>query len=336
MSESAAGAPIPVNDQDRVDNLRSYAVLDTEPEEAFDRITRLVSALLDMPIALVSLVDGERQWFKSRVGLAAAETPRELAFCGYAILDDVVFTVTDAARDDRFADNPLVIGDPNIRFYAGAPLTTREGFNVGTLCVIDRKPRTLDAGQVSILRDFAALALRELELHKAAALDGLTGVFNRSGLTAAGQSEVGRARRQGSPLSLAIIDVDHFKDINDTYGHAGGDIALRRVSMVCQSVVRGQDVVGRLGGDEFGVLLPGADAAAAGTVAHRIAAEVRSNELLPAEDRPAITLSIGVASLDAKEPDLTAAWARADSALYQAKETRDAVVIHGPLPSPGD
>ncbi|MDQ1306173.1 MAG: hypothetical protein QG671_2005 [Actinomycetota bacterium] len=329
MSEPALGAPIPVNDEDRVENLRSFAVLDTPPEEAFDRITRLVSGLLDMPIALVSLVDGERQWFKSRVGLDAAETPRELAFCGYAILDDVVFTVTDAAQDARFAENPLVIGDPNIRFYAGAPLTTREGFNVGTLCVIDRKPRTLDPGQVSILRDFAALALRELELHKAAALDGLTGVFNRSGLTSAGQSEVARARRHGSPLSLAIIDVDHFKDVNDTYGHAGGDIALRRVAMICQSAVRANDVVGRLGGDEFGLLLSGAETEAAEAVAHRIAAEVRGAEPLPADGRPPVTLSIGVASLASTEPDLTAAWARADSALYQAKQTRDAIVIYG-------
>lgn len=329
MSDRVLGAPIPSNDEDRVENLRSYAVLDTQPEEAFDRITRLVSALLDMPIALVSLIDGERQWFKSSVGLDVDETPREQAFCGYAILDDVVLTVSDATLDDRFADNPLVTDDPGIRFYAGAPLTTREGFNVGTLCVIDRKPRTLDEGQLAILRDFAALALRELELHKAAATDGLTGVFNRSGLTAAGQSEVARAHRHGSPLSLAIIDVDHFKDINDSYGHAGGDIALRRVAEVCRSAVRSKDVVGRLGGDEFGLLLPGADARVAGEVARRIAAEVRGAELLPTDDRTPITLSIGVASLEAGEVDLTEAWARADTALYQAKETRDAVVIYG-------
>jgi diguanylate cyclase (GGDEF)-like protein len=336
MSAAAPGAPIPANDVDRVQNLRSFAVLDTPPEEAFDRITRLVSALLDMPIALVSLIDGERQWFKSRVGLEVDETPREQAFCGYAILDDLVFSVTDATQDERFADNPLVIGDPRIRFYAGAPLTTREGYNVGTLCVIDRKPRTLDDNQLAILRDFAALALRELELHKAAAIDGLTGVFNRSGLTAAGQSEVARAARQGEQLSVAIIDVDRFKDINDTYGHAGGDVALRQVALVCQSVVRGMDVVGRLGGDEFGLLLPGADAQAAGAVARRIAAQVSGTELLPGDDRAEITLSVGVASYDPAEPDLVAAWARADAALYQAKATRDAVVVYGQNSTVGD
>lgn len=162
------GIPIPANESARLRRLRDYKILDTPPEAAFDRVTRIAASVVGVPIALISLVDDQRQWFKSRVGLDAPETPRSLAFCAHAIMSNEVFEVQDAAIDPLFAKNPLVTGNPHIRFYAGAPLTTMEGVNLGTVCVIDRIPRALTPEQRIILQDLSALAVDELELRVAA------------------------------------------------------------------------------------------------------------------------------------------------------------------------
>ena len=149
-------APIPSNEARRLDALRALLVLDTAPEERFDRITRFAASEFDTPFALVSLVDGNRQWFKARVGLDACETARDISFCGHAIHSSDVLVIEDARSDPRFADNPLVEGDPFIRFYAGAPLILPSGLSVGTLCVIDTEPRTfthIDQAILSALRD---------------------------------------------------------------------------------------------------------------------------------------------------------------------------------------
>lgn len=159
-------APLPSDEAARLLALEAHEILDTPPEAVFDRLTRLASTLLEMPIALVSLVDRERQWFKSRVGLGVTETPREVAFCAHALLDRELMEVTDARLDSRFADNPLVSADPNIRFYAGVPLHTEEGHALGTLCVIDRQPRHLDARGRQLLTDLAAVAMDELRLRR--------------------------------------------------------------------------------------------------------------------------------------------------------------------------
>ncbi len=162
-------APVPKNESERLRRLRRYGILDTPPTPRFDRIARLAGRLLDCPIALVSLVDENRQWFKARVGLDASQTPRADAFCAHTIMGEDVLVVNDAANDPRFADNPLVKGDPDIRFYAGAPLTVSGGFAMGTLCVIDRKPRELDEAGRAVLADLAQMVVDAMEHHRHAA-----------------------------------------------------------------------------------------------------------------------------------------------------------------------
>lgn len=155
-------APPPANEQTRIAALHSLNILDTPREERFDRITRIASRLFNVPIALVSLVDVNRQWFKSRVGLPDEETPRSQSFCAYAIHSTAPFVIEDAAADPRFADNPLVTGEPYIRFYAGQPLTGPGGHLVGTLCLIDREPRTITTEDLALLRDLSSWASDEL------------------------------------------------------------------------------------------------------------------------------------------------------------------------------
>jgi len=144
-------APTPDDEADRLAALRELLLLDTPPEERYDRLARFAAEQLDMPIALLTLVDGQRQWFKSRIGLEAAQTPRDISFCGHAIMKPELFIIEDASADPRFADNPLVTGAPHIRFYAGAPLSAPSGHHIGTLCVIDTVPRKLGAVELSIL-----------------------------------------------------------------------------------------------------------------------------------------------------------------------------------------
>jgi signal transduction histidine kinase len=163
----AIAAPKPLNEAQRLETLRGYKILDSRREDAFDDLTRIASQICATPMAIVSLVDEDRQWFKSEVGLGATETPRDLAFCAHAILQDKVFEVPDAHQDIRFQDNALVTGAPYLRFYAGAPLQTPDGHALGTLCVLDRVPRNLSDEQKAALEALARQAMGQMELRRA-------------------------------------------------------------------------------------------------------------------------------------------------------------------------
>lgn len=157
-------APIPHDEEKRLRELLSYAILDSDQDPAFDEITNLAASVCETKISLVSFIDSNRQWFKSRLGLEASETPRDISFCGHAILGDDIFIVEDAALDERFCDNPLFLNEPNVRFYAGVPLVTPTGFRIGTLCVIDTEKKTLDSHQIKILKSLAKQIMHILEL----------------------------------------------------------------------------------------------------------------------------------------------------------------------------
>jgi two-component sensor histidine kinase len=157
---------LPANESERLAKLHDYQVLDTAPESAFDDIALLAAQLLQVPLAMVTLVDADRQWFKARYGLADTQTPREFAFCGHVVGDDHELVVPDAHEDERFADNPLVLGHPRVRFYAGVPLRTQEGFVLGTLCAIDHVPRAVTPEQRALLSALARQVMAQLELRR--------------------------------------------------------------------------------------------------------------------------------------------------------------------------
>jgi len=166
FSEPEMSAPFPSVESARVAALDRYAILDTEPEQTFDDLVALAAYVCKVPIAMLSLVDDHRQWFKSKVGVEIRETPRETSFCAHAIQQQDVFIVPDTRNDARFRDNPMVLDEPHIRFYAGAPLINEEGFALGTLCVIDRQPRELDEAQKGALKSLSRLALGQMELRQ--------------------------------------------------------------------------------------------------------------------------------------------------------------------------
>lgn len=211
-------APLPPCESERLDALHRMKVLDTPPEKRFDDIARLAASICDVPIALVSLIDRDRQWFKSRFGIGAAETHRDLAFCAHAILGDGVFVVPDTAVDDRFRNNALVTGEPNIRFYAGYPLTTPEGYNLGTLCAIDRVPRELSPMQLDALAVLARQVVAQLMLRRQ--VDELTLQLAERGRIEAelrAEKERFRAFMDNSPAVAFMKDeAGRFVYVNDT------------------------------------------------------------------------------------------------------------------------
>jgi diguanylate cyclase (GGDEF)-like protein/PAS domain S-box-containing protein len=462
------------DEERRLQALDSYNILDTESEEDFDELAKLAAYICDVPIALVSLVAKDRQWFKAHVGLNICETPRELSFCAHAIRSPKdIMEVPDATQDARFANNPLVTDDPKIRFYAGSPLVTPEGFALGTLCVIDRVPRHLSDKQKEMLALLAhqavaqlqlrarvqelnettarcervAYALRDSEerfqlfmsntpilafmkddagkyvyvneavlkrfelqhediigksdaefwpqaaeeirahdqqvmegggtvrfeeavpmadgqtshwlsykfpltdsegrrllagtslditdrkyyeqqmaeyqsrleqavtqLEEMALTDSLTGLRNKASFEARIDEEISRARRYLLPLSLLMIDIDHFKKINDDFGHPVGDEVLERIADILREGARPSDFIARYGGEEFVLILPNTDAQGAYYVAERMRETVEAAIPQPR----GLTISAGVASLTPGESGRSL-LERADEALYRAK-----------------
>lgn len=349
----------PQNEEARLAALLGYEVLDTAPEAAFDDLVAIASGICGVPTATVSLVDADRQWFKARHNLELTETSRDQSFCGHAILEpDKVMVVPDATADERFHDNPLVTAEGGIRFYAGAPLKSGDGHAIGTLCVFGGETMQLDQPQVDALmalsrqvsqllelrrvskelnlqlrdrewyeqqlHDYqAALESQNADLAEQTRTDVLTGLPNRRAFAAALAVEMDKARSNGQQLCVAVLDMDHFKMINDLHGHAEGDQVLVELATMLKAQFAGRGMAARYGGEEFVLLLPDSDAEHA-----RLQCEFlrQAVSLLPI-GLP-VTVSIGVAEIRRHDDTPDDAFRRADEALYAAKRAgRDRVEV---------
>ncbi len=340
-------ASIPRDDAQRLDSLRRMELLSTPAEAYLDRIIAFASEYFRTPISLFSIVDKDRQWFKSRLGLDVPETPRNISFCGHAILQDDVFVVENANEDPRFSDNPLVVGGPRIGFYAGAPVKNAEGFNIGTLCVIDKSARKFSQRDRARLQDFSwwlrlalekrGLSVVQLELmaeldaaKRESMLDPMTQTWNRRGFAELAKREIAKARRSKTSIALVMIDIDHFKKINDTYGHPEGDKAIIMLARLLRGKTRTTDVLARLGGEEFAVLMPEISRPDALRLADSLRLVVEQDALVA--DGQRFTISAGLAWFEQGKGDLSEEGmvALADKALYAAKQSGRNRVVASP------
>lgn len=309
----------PLDETMRLKSLHSMRLLDTPSEERFDRVTRMAQRVFNVDSCLVSLVDADRQWFKSKQGLDACETPRDISFCGHAILDDRMLVIPDASADPRFADNPLVTGDPFIRFYAGCPIRGPHGYRIGTFCIIDAKPRRFPPEDREALRDLAALVEDELALVSQTTVDDLTQVANRRGFNMVASHMLSLCRRTATPAELLFFDLNEFKAVNDELGHSFGDELLKSFAGLLLKCFRSADVIARLGGDEFVVLLAGSSGES-GTAVERLT-KLAAGLDDTIKDR--LSWSVGQIRFDPqRHGTVEDLLAEADSRMYEDKAQR--------------
>lgn len=312
----------PQDEQARLETLRSLSILDTPPEERFDRLTRMAKRLFGVPIALVSLIDENRQWFKSCFGLSVSETSRDISFCGHAILGNDLFIIPNTIEDERFADNPLVLNDPFIRFYAGCPLNAPNGRKLGTLCIIDRQPRSFGKEDLEALQDLASMVERELSAVQQATLDELTNISNRRGFMMLAQYSLHLCAREKISVSMVFMDLDQFKPINDTFGHAEGDQALIAFTEQMKATCRDADIYARLGGDEFVMLLINTSKEHAENIVARLRQSVEkyNQEAKRGYD---ITFSHGIVEFNPeRQHTIKTMLADGDSLMYALKKSK--------------
>jgi diguanylate cyclase (GGDEF)-like protein len=308
------------NEAERLHALRTLKILDTSDEERFDRVTRMAKRMFNVSISLVSLVDEDRQWFKSKQGLDAPETPRDISFCGHAINQEGLFIIPDASKDERFFDNPLVTDAPNIRFYAGYPLKLRQGINIGTLCLIDPRPQGLDEEDQQLLKDLGAMIEQEIQSIQVATLDELTLISNRRGFLNLVDHSVKVCRRNQWSMTFILFDLNKFKAINDTYGHHEGDFVLTTFAQIMLDSFRDSDVIGRLGGDEFVAMLSDSDDGKTDLILERFSAAIdQANDTL---NKPyQIEYSAGVMHFQHDtDQSIEDMIQEADAAMYEQKK----------------
>jgi diguanylate cyclase (GGDEF)-like protein len=240
-------------------------------------------------------------------------------FCRYTIAGDGPMVVPDATLDARFKDNPHVTGSPHVRFYAGVPLKTSDGHNIGTICAFGSEPRTFSERDTQILSELGRMAMHELELRQVANTDVLTGILSRRAFKEDAGKFIALSRRHRTSVSCVTFDIDHFKRVNDTYGHSAGDKVLQEVTRACRSQLRESDLIGRLGGEEFAVLLPDADLRQARDAAEKLRLVVRGLDFPGSRPPITVSASFGIAAFDPDRDDIDSLLVKADEALYEAK-----------------
>ncbi|SMB97242.1 putative bifunctional diguanylate cyclase/phosphodiesterase [Deinococcus hopiensis] len=314
------------DEEARLAELHRFGILDTLPEPQFDRIVALAARYLNMPMAAVSLVDRDRQWFKSRLGIEVTETPISESICAIAIQQDKVLVIPDARQDPRVNSMNCVSVDETVGFYAGAPLRTSDGYRLGTVCVIDAVPRTFTRDEEGILEDFAELVMDELRLHVTlqqlgdlALLDSLTGLPNRANFRQRLTQAMRRAELTGHKVVLGLMDLDRFKLINDTLGHAAGDELLRLTATRLRECVASSDTVARMGGDEFALLFTDIpDATHSGRILERIRHAFAAPFSLAGQEL-FVHWSLGLSVYPDDASGTETLLSQADTAMYRAK-----------------
>jgi diguanylate cyclase (GGDEF)-like protein len=324
----------PQADQFRLAALHRHHILDTPACEDFSFLTELAAQICGVPYAFVSLVDADRVWVKSCAGMRMGELPRGESYCSLAVLGDAITEIPDLSADYRTAGMSLTVNAPHMRMYSGVPLTSSDGFAIGTLCVMDTRPGGLSESQRATLVKLArqVMALIELranektleatvrELEMLATTDELTGLHNRRSLLHRLKFETARAKRFRAPLSAVMIDLDHFKRINDEHGHAVGDQVLANVGRLLRESVRVIDMPGRYGGEELCVILPNTPLEGACKFAETLRAKIEAQPHYAGARLLPVTASLGVGSFDHMEvADAESLLRQADAALYRAK-----------------
>ncbi len=323
MNWTAPAAP--ENEVRRLADLASYKVLDTLPEGRFDRITRIAARMYGADVAFLSFMDANQQWMKSKTSDALSDqVDRDRSICTMVVASGTELVIEDMRTAPELEGHPLARDIP-WRFYAGVPLRGEEGSVIGTLCILREQPGAPPSFDIDVLRDLAEISSHELilarrnsELHEMSNTDSLTGLPNRRMFDQEFHRSWRRARRTQVTTSLLLLDLDHFKEVNDTAGHQAGDEILAKFGRFLSSFGgRADDLAARVGGEEFALILAGSDSTGAAKVADAI---IRALDAigLPHPMRGLITTSIGVATLRSDEDHLTW-WNRADRALYAAK-----------------
>ncbi len=333
--------PRPMDEEERLAVLRSYRILDTDPEQQFDRIADMARRQFGVPVALVTFMDAERNFLKARGAVPDSESPRDISFCAYTILDDKVLVVPDAQEDARFKENPLVTDNPKFRFYAGAPLIAPSGHRIGTVCVFDTSPRSFGEAEQERLRDLADVVTDHLEMRRVvgrvhdeitsrrkaeaearhlALHDTLTGLPNRAAL----QRHMADLQEQRPAASRHALyaDLDSFKQANGLLGHYQADKILQRTAEVVKEELGAYGFVARISGDEFVAFMDGQSDEEINEIAHRVLKRLAEPMQFGSRILPT-GISIGLAASDAASEPPDALLHRADLALTAAKRQGD-------------
>lgn len=348
--------PPPRFEHQKNEVLQRYRILNGTEVHFADQIARTAAQVFSVPMVVTTLNERYRNWYRSAYGVHGPFLERLLNFCSQANLSDLAFAVSDVRKDAHFANDPAVEEPPHVVFFAGAPLHDPDGKRFGSLCLIDTKPHEFSNDQLRLLESFAGIVSQDICVRSAARYavrdlieaehdkcglfdmamtDPLTKALNRRAFFRFAEREVLRASRHGKPVSALLFDIDHFKHVNDAYGHSVGDEVLTRLVECVTRSVRDEDLVGRIGGEEFAILLPETDPQRASVLANRIRESVSELKFAGRERVFNITISIGISEPGFADLDILPALERADAALYLAKQRGRNRVEVTPLASDG-
>ncbi|MDB5658248.1 MAG: diguanylate cyclase domain protein [Cypionkella sp.] len=304
-----------VKERARIAALQALDVLGAPREPALDRIVRMVRLEFGAQHAGIMVIDRDRAAFVARDNVTIKSIPRDEALCNTAIQHSEPLIIHDMLTDPRVHGHPQVAR--GIRSYAGVPLRTRDGYNIGSLCVFDPETLTISPSSISKMQELALLAMDCIELRRLAIQDHLTGALNRRGFMTELDREI-RDLPPGASLALAVVDLDHFKQINDRFGHPAGDSVLQTIVALATAKSQRSEVIGRLGGEEFGILMPGHDELSAFTWIEDLRRTIEALRLTSFPNLT-VTASFGIAESGLTAQTSSAMLAQADAALYRAK-----------------